>query len=115
MLGDGWSIVSASPELFLSRRGDVLTTMPIKGTRPRGGAAELRASDKDAAEHVMIVDLERNDLGRVCEPGSVAWPELMTPRSMAGVEHLVSSVTGRVRAGRDACRSCWPRCSRAAP
>ena len=98
MRGDGWSIVSASPELFLSRRGDVLTTMPIKGTRPRGGSAELRASAKDAAEHVMIVDLERNDLGRVCEPGSIAWPELMTPRSMAGVEHLVSSVTGRVRA-----------------
>ncbi len=95
--GDGWVIVSASPELFLSRRGDTLTTMPIKGTRPQGGAAELRASAKDAAEHVMIVDLERNDLGRVCEPGSVIWPELMTPRAMAGVEHLVSRVTGRVR------------------
>ena len=97
--GDGWAIVSASPELFLSRRGDTLTTMPIKGTRPSGRSEELRRSAKDAAEHVMIVDLERNDLGRVSEPGSVAWPELMTPRSMAGVEHLVSSVTGRIRSG----------------
>lgn len=97
--GDGWAIVSASPELFLSRRGDTLTTMPIKGTRPKGGAEELRVSGKDAAEHVMIVDLERNDMGRVCVPGTVAWPELMTPRSMAGVEHLVSSVTGQVRPG----------------
>jgi para-aminobenzoate synthetase component 1 len=99
MQGDGWAILSASPELFLSRRGDALTTMPIKGTRPRGGTDELRSSAKDAAEHVMIVDLERNDMGRVCVPGTVAWPELMTPRSMAGVEHLVSSVTGRVRPG----------------
>ena len=99
MRGDRWTIVSASPELFLSRRGDRLTTMPIKGTRPLGGADELRMSGKDAAEHVMIVDLERNDMGRVCVPGTVAWPELMTPRSMAGVEHLVSRVTGRVRPG----------------
>ena len=53
---------AAPPELFLARRGDRIRTMPIKGTRPRGGAAELRASEKDAAEHVMIVDLERNDL-----------------------------------------------------
>ena len=68
--GDGWTIVSASPELFLSRRGDTITTMPIKGTRPQGDAAGLRTSPKDAAEHVMIVDLERNDLGRVCVPGS---------------------------------------------
>ncbi len=96
MAGDGWTIVSASPELFLSRRGDTITTMPIKGTRPSGGAADLRASAKDAAEHVMIVDLERNDLGRVSVPGSVRWPELMAPRSMAGVEHLVSRVTGTV-------------------
>lgn len=97
MAGDGWAIVSASPELFLSRRVDVITTMPIKGTRPAGGGADLRASEKDAAEHVMIVDLERNDLGRVAVPGSVRWPELMAPRSMAGVEHLVSRVSGRVR------------------
>ncbi len=99
MTGDGWAIVSASPELFLGRRGDTLTTMPIKGTRPAGGAADLRVSPKDAAEHVMIVDLERNDLGRVCIPGSVRWPELMAPRSMAGVEHLVSRVTGTLEPG----------------
>jgi para-aminobenzoate synthetase component 1 len=97
--GDGWAIVSASPELFLSRRGDTLTTMPIKGTRQSGGAVELRASAKDAAEHVMIVDLERNDVGRVSIPGSVRWPELMAPRSLAGVEHLVSRVTGTIRPG----------------
>ncbi|MET0773646.1 MAG: anthranilate synthase component I family protein [Candidatus Limnocylindrales bacterium] len=97
LVGDGWAIVSASPELFLSRRGDNITTMPIKGTRPAGGASDLRASPKDAAEHVMIVDLERNDLGRVSIPGSVRWPELMAPRSMAGVEHLVSRVSGTIR------------------
>jgi para-aminobenzoate synthetase component I len=83
--------------MFLRRRGDTITTMPIKGTRPPGGAVELRASAKDAAEHVMIVDLERNDLGRVSLPGSVRWPELMAPRSLAGVEHLVSRVTGTLR------------------
>ncbi len=97
MTGDGWAIVSASPELFLSRRGDTITTMPIKGTRPAGGGADLRMSRKDAAEHVMIVDLERNDLGRVSVPGSVRWPELMAPRSLAGVEHLVSRVSGTIR------------------
>ncbi len=97
--GDGWAIVSASPELFLARRGDRVWTMPIKGTRPVGGRAELRASAKDAAEHVMIVDLERNDLSRVCRAGSVRWPELMAPRRLAGVEHLVSTVEGRLRPG----------------
>jgi para-aminobenzoate synthetase component 1 len=94
--GDGWAIVSASPELFLSRRGDRVWTMPIKGTRPQG-VAGLADSEKDAAEHVMIVDLERNDLSRVCVPGSVVWPELMAARSLAGVEHLVSCVEGRLR------------------
>ena len=97
LAGDGWAVVSASPELFLARRGRRLWTMPIKGTRPLGGAAELRAAGKDAAEHVMIVDLERNDLSRVCEPGSVRWPELMAGRELAGVEHLVSTVEGRLR------------------
>ncbi len=95
--GGGWTIVSASPELFLARRGQHIRTMPIKGTRPRGGSDALRRSAKDAAEHVMIVDLERNDLGRICEPGSVSWPRLMSARPMAGVEHLVSVVEGRLR------------------
>ena len=96
---DTWSVVSASPELFLSRRGNRLRTMPIKGTRPRGEAAELRDSEKDAAEHVMIVDLERNDLSRVCEPGSIRWPELMETHALAGVEHMVSTVEGTLRPG----------------
>jgi para-aminobenzoate synthetase component I len=95
--GDGWSIHSASPELFLARRGRRLWTMPIKGTRPQGEAAALRASSKDAAEHMMIVDLERNDLGRICEPGSIRVPSLMEARPMAGVEHLVSTVEGTLR------------------
>jgi para-aminobenzoate synthetase component 1 len=93
-IGDDWAVVSASPELFLAREGRRVRTMPIKGTRPSGAAAELLRSAKDTAEHVMIVDLERNDLGRICVPGSVAWPELMRVRSMTGVEHLVSCVEG---------------------
>jgi para-aminobenzoate synthetase component 1 len=71
--------------------------LPIKGTRPAGEAGELRASEKDAAEHVMIVDLERNDLSRVCEPGTVRWPELMAEHPLAGVAHLVSTVEGTLR------------------
>jgi len=94
--GDGWTIVSASPELFLSRRGRSVRTCPIKGTRPLGESVE---GAKDAAEHVMIVDLERNDLSRVCEPGSVRWPELMAERELAGVTHLVSTVEGHLRDG----------------
>jgi para-aminobenzoate synthetase component 1 len=97
LVGDGWAVVSASPELFVARRGSRIWTMPIKGTRPAGGAAELRDSEKDAAEHVMIVDLERNDLSRVCEAGSVRWPELMATRELAGVEHMVSTVEGDLR------------------
>ena len=98
LLGDGWAIASASPELFLARRGRRVWTSPIKGTRPAGEEG-LTESDKDAAEHVMIVDLERNDLSRVCETGSVTWPELMAPRPLAGVEHLVSLVEGTLREG----------------
>jgi para-aminobenzoate synthetase component 1 len=96
LIGDDWAIVSASPELFLRRRDRRVWTMPIKGTRPQG-VSGLTESEKDAAEHVMIVDLERNDLARVCEPGSVRWPELMVPRGLAGVEHLVSRVEGVLR------------------
>jgi para-aminobenzoate synthetase component 1 len=94
LLGDGWAIVSASPELFLARRGDRVWTKPIKGTRPAGSETDLLASEKDAAEHLMIVDLERNDLSRVCRPGSVRWPELMVEHPLAGVSHLVSTVEG---------------------
>jgi len=96
LVGDGWAIVSASPELFLERRGRRVWTKPIKGTRPLGGQG-LADAEKDRAEHVMIVDLERNDLSRVCEPGSVRWPELMAERELAGVVHLVSTVEGTLR------------------
>ena len=109
MAGDGWAIVSASPELFLARRGRRVWTCPIKGTRPLGEHVE---GEKDSAEHVMIVDLERNDLSRVCEPGSVRWPELMAERELAGVTHLVSTVEGTLRSGhrpRRAPRSHVPR------
>jgi len=99
LVGDTWAIVSASPELFLARRGDRVWTKPIKGTRPAGVRGELRDSEKDAAEHVMIVDLERNDLSRVCEPGSVRWPDLMTERELAGVTHMVTTVEGQLRQG----------------
>ena len=96
--GEGWAIVSASPELFLARRGGRVWTKPIKGTRPLGAAEDLQGSEKDAAEHVMIVDLERNDLSRVCEPGSIRWPDLMAEHELAGVAHLVTTVEGRLRA-----------------
>ena len=102
--GDGWAIVSASPELFLARRGTVWT-MPIKGTRPLG-RGRARTSAKDAAEHVMIVDLERNDLSRVCEPGSVRWPELMAARARRG-----RRTSSRPSRGGCARTRAWPRSS----
>jgi para-aminobenzoate synthetase component 1 len=99
------TLLSSSPELFLRADPLGVETHPIKGTRPRGATPaedaerlrELLASEKDRAEHVMIVDLERNDLGRVCETGSVHVPELCAPRSFADVHHLVSVVRGRLR------------------
>jgi len=98
-------ILSASPERFLQVRGRQIETRPIKGTRPRGAsvtedralAAELLASEKDSAENVMIVDLERNDLGKVCEFGSVHVPVLKELRSLPNVHHLESVVRGRLR------------------
>ena len=96
LAGAGWTIVCASPELLLRRRGRHVWTKPIKGTRPLGTDG-LDESEKDLAEHVMIVDLERNDLSRVCEPGSVRWPDLLDERELAGVTHLESTVEGRLR------------------
>ena len=97
--GPWGALVSLSPELFLRRGGRHVLSEPIKGTAPRdaAGRARLAGSGKDRAENVMIVDLMRNDLGRVCEYGSVSVPELTEPRPGPGVWHLVSSVTGTLR------------------
>jgi para-aminobenzoate synthetase component 1 len=89
--------VSASPELFLRREGTEVETRPIKGTSAR--AAALVASAKDRAENVMIADLARNDLGRVCRFGSVHVPALCAVEAHPGLFHLVSSVRGRLRPG----------------
>ena len=89
------TVVSASPERYLARRGRDVTTQPIKGTAP--GPAELRASAKDRAENVMIVDLARNDLGRVCEPGTIRVPSLCAIEAHPGLHHLVSTVRGFLR------------------
>lgn len=99
---DEVAIASASPERFLSLTGKKVETRPIKGTRPRGSNSvedekmknELLNSEKDRAELVMIVDLERNDLGRVCMPGTVKVPELIVLETYATVFHLVSTVEG---------------------
>jgi para-aminobenzoate synthetase component 1 len=107
---DGQAIVSASPERFVRVRGGEVQTRPIKGTRPRGAtpaedaahAAELLASPKDRAENVMIVDLLRNDLGRVCAYGSVQVRALCALESYQTVHHLVSEVVGRLRPDRSA-------------
>ncbi len=97
--GPWGALVSMSPELFLRRRGREVLSEPIKGTAPRHAAGRelLTGSAKDRAENVMIVDLMRNDLGRVCEYGSVSVPELTAPRPAPGVWHLVSSVAGTLR------------------
>ena len=94
-------VASFSPELFLRVRGRRVTTSPIKGTAPRTptGAAMLRASAKDAAENVMIVDLMRNDLSRVCRPGTVTVDELLDVQPHSGVWHLVSTVHGELTDG----------------
>ena len=98
---DGVTVVSGSPERFLAMVGDRIETRPIKGTRPRvaGGADELARSEKDAAEHLMIVDLERNDLGRVSETGSVRVDDLGYVVELPALYHKVSRVSAKPRAG----------------
>lgn len=102
-----WALASASPEQFLSLSGGTIRTRPIKGTRPRhtdpavdrARAAELVASEKERAENVMIVDLMRNDLQRVCAPGTVAVERLLEVESYPAVHQLVSTVAGRLVPG----------------
>jgi anthranilate synthase component 1 len=103
---EGITIVSSSPERLVSVRDGQVSTRPIAGTRPRGQTAaddldlarELHAHPKERAEHVMLIDLERNDLGRICEAGTVTVDELMTIESYAHVHHIVSNVSGQLRA-----------------
>lgn len=113
------AIMSSSPERFLSVQNRQVETKPIKGTRPRSAdgsvdrrlADELRASTKDRAENVMIVDLLRNDLGKSCAVGSVVVPDLFAIESYATVHHLVSTVRGTLAGGVDECellRGCFP-------
>lgn len=105
MAWDDKAVLSLSPERFLQVKDGQVETRPIKGTRPRGSSPEedarlaeaLKASVKDRAENVMIVDLLRNDLGRVCQPGSVQVPQLCGLESYANVHHLVSVVTGLLK------------------
>ncbi|MCF6211175.1 MAG: aminodeoxychorismate synthase component I [Gammaproteobacteria bacterium] len=101
------AIISSSPERLVRVRGDCVDTRPIAGTRPRNiGAQEDRALQdellthpKERAEHIMLIDLERNDLGRICIPGTVKVDELMVLESYAHVHHIVSNVCGRLRPG----------------
>ena len=114
-----FALVSSSPELFLRLSGGHILTRPIKGTRPRDADAvrdaqlawELQRSEKENAELVMITDLLRNDLGRVCDYGTVQVPELVRLERYAHVQHLVSTVEGRLRDGLthlDALAACFP-------
>lgn len=101
-----WAIASSSPERLIEIRGEQVQTRPIAGTRPRfagdddaARVRELVGHPKERAEHVMLIDLERNDLGRICVPGSVLADELMQIESYAHVHHIVSNVRGRLRDG----------------
>jgi len=114
-----FQVIGSSPELLVRVEDGVVTTHPIAGTRPRGRTreeddaldADLREDEKERAEHVMLVDLGRNDVGRVAEPGTVDVPRLMTVERYSHVMHLVSHVTGRLRpdlSAFDALRACFP-------
>jgi len=103
----GFTVLSSSPERLLRIEGNTASSRPIAGTRPRGVTrardaslrAELELNEKERAEHVMLVDLVRNDLGRICRGGTVRVDEFMTIESYATVHHIVSNVTGELRAG----------------
>jgi anthranilate synthase component 1 len=118
-LPDGTAIVSSSPERLLRVRDGDAETRPIAGTRPRSASRdedkalseELQRHPKERAEHVMLIDLERNDLGRVCQPGSVEVDELMALETFAHVHHITSNVRGRLSSGKgpeDALRALFP-------
>jgi anthranilate synthase component 1 len=102
---DDFACLSSSPERLVSIRGNTVSTRPIAGTRPRGATPEADAAlirslldnEKERAEHVMLIDLERNDLGRVCVGGSVRVDEYMSVETYAHVHHIVSNVSGRLR------------------
>jgi anthranilate synthase component 1 len=104
---DDWAIVSSSPERLVRYRAPWVETRPIAGTRKRSASVqqdlalidELIAHPKERAEHIMLIDLERNDLGRICQPGSVEVNELMVVESYEHVHHIVSNVRGRLQAG----------------
>jgi anthranilate synthase component 1 len=114
-----FEVVGASPELLLQAEGDRLTTHPIAGTRPRGAdaredallAEELQRDPKERAEHVMLVDLGRNDLSRVCEAGTVHVERFLEPERFSHVTHLVSEVVGELQpdvSPFDLLRACFP-------
>jgi len=113
------AIVGASPEMLVRVQDGTITSHPIAGTRPRGAneaqdaylAAELLADPKECAEHIMLVDLSRNDIGRVAVPGSVRVSRLMEVEQYSHVMHIVSEVQGRLKpelSGVDALRACFP-------
>ncbi|MER7052942.1 MULTISPECIES: anthranilate synthase component I [unclassified Streptomyces] len=116
---DGFDVVGSSPEALVKVEDGSAMVHPIAGTRPRGAtpqedqalADELLADPKERAEHLMLVDLGRNDLGRVCEPGSVEVVDFMSVERYSHVMHIVSTVTGRVAPGRtafDVLTACFP-------
>jgi anthranilate synthase component 1 len=117
--GDPIAVVGSSPEALVTVREGLVTMHPIAGTRPRGHteeddvllAKDLLADEKERSEHVMLVDLGRNDLGRVCAPGTVKVVDFFTIERYSHVMHIVSTVTGQLAAGRtayDALAACFP-------
>jgi anthranilate synthase component 1 len=116
---DGFSVIGSSPEILVRKERMTAETRPIAGTKPRGKneheevrlVKELLSDEKELAEHIMLVDLGRNDLGRVCVQGSVSVPELMKIEKYSHVMHIVSAVTGTLKPGTDAFdlfRACFP-------